>query len=81
MAINLVANYLKAGFYTGVCEERKWAGEAEESSLLEAVAKERVLKTQQTGNSLADVVVICELWKLLVALWFVLTNRDSISSQ
>jgi hypothetical protein len=43
----------------GSCEYRTWAREAEESPLLEAVARERLVKTQQAGKGLADVVVIC----------------------
>jgi hypothetical protein len=35
--------------------------EAEESSLLEAVARERLLKTQQAGKGLAGAVVIYEV--------------------
>jgi hypothetical protein len=42
--------------------------EAEESPLLEAVAREGLVKTQQAGKGLADAVVICELWRLAVAL-------------
>jgi hypothetical protein len=42
--------------------------DAEESPLLEAVAKERLVKTHQTGKGLVGVVVICELWRLAVAL-------------
>jgi hypothetical protein len=41
-----------------VCEERTRAREAEESPLLEAIAKERLVKTQQAGKGLADGVVI-----------------------
>jgi hypothetical protein len=37
-------------FPTGVCEERTWAREAEESPLLEAVARERLVKTLQAGK-------------------------------
>jgi hypothetical protein len=36
--------------------------------LLEAVAKERLVKTQQAGKGLAGAVVICELCRLMVAL-------------
>jgi hypothetical protein len=36
--------------------------------LLEAVAREQLLKAQQAGKSLAGAVVICELWRLVVAL-------------
>jgi hypothetical protein len=32
----------------------------------EAVARERLLKTQQAGKCLAGAVVICELWRLAV---------------
>jgi hypothetical protein len=39
----------------------------EESSLLEAVTRERLMKTQQAGKGLAGVVTICELWRLAVA--------------
>jgi hypothetical protein len=42
--------------------------EAEESPLLEAVAKEQLVKTQQAAKGLAGAVVICELWRLAVAL-------------
>jgi hypothetical protein len=42
--------------------------EAEESPLLEAVAKERLVKTQRGWKSLDGAVVICELWRLAVAL-------------
>jgi hypothetical protein len=42
--------------------------EAEESPLLEAVAREHLVKIQQAGKGLADAVVICELWRLAVAL-------------
>jgi hypothetical protein len=42
--------------------------EAEESPLLEAVARERLVKTQQARKDFAGVVVICELWSLAVAL-------------
>jgi hypothetical protein len=42
--------------------------EEEEFSLLEAVARERLVKTQQAGRGLASAVVIYELWRLAVAL-------------
>jgi hypothetical protein len=41
---------------------------AEESPLLEAVARERLVKTQQAGKELVGAVVICELWRLDMAL-------------
>jgi hypothetical protein len=52
----------------GGCEDRTWAREAEESPLLEAVARERLVETQQTVKGLAGAMVICELWRLAVAL-------------
>jgi hypothetical protein len=42
--------------------------EAEESLLLEAVARERLVKTEQAGKRLAGAVVVCESWRLAVAL-------------
>jgi hypothetical protein len=42
--------------------------EAEESPLLEAVARERMVKTQLAGKGLAGAVVICDLWRLAMAL-------------
>jgi hypothetical protein len=55
-------------FCTGVCEEGALASEAEDSPLLEAVPRERQVKTQQTGKGLAGAVGFCELWSLAVAL-------------
>jgi hypothetical protein len=42
--------------------------EAEEFPLLEAVAREHLVKTQQAGKDVAGAVVICELWRSAVAL-------------
>jgi hypothetical protein len=42
--------------------------EAEEFPMLKAVARERLVKTQQAGKDLAGAVVICEVWRLTVAL-------------
>jgi hypothetical protein len=42
--------------------------EAEESSLLEAVNRERLVKTQQAGEGLTDAVLICKVWRLSMAL-------------
>jgi hypothetical protein len=39
-------------FCTGVCEERTRKLEAEESPLLKAVSRERLVKTQQAGKGL-----------------------------
>jgi hypothetical protein len=55
-------------FCTRVGEGRTWAREAVESPLLEAVAKERLVKAQQAGKGLVVSVVICKLWKWTVAL-------------
>jgi hypothetical protein len=45
-----------------------WAREAEESPLLEAVAKKRLMKKQQAGKGLAGAIVIYEWWRLAIAL-------------
>jgi hypothetical protein len=42
--------------------------EAEESPLLEAIARERLMKVRQAGKGLAGAVVICEARTLEVAL-------------
>jgi hypothetical protein len=47
-----------------LCEERTSSREAEESPLLEAVAKEWLMKTQQAGKRVSGSMVICELWRL-----------------
>jgi hypothetical protein len=36
--------------------------------LLEAVARERLVMTQQAGKGLEDAAVICVLWRLAVTL-------------
>jgi hypothetical protein len=41
---------------------------ADKSPLLEAITRECLVKTQKTGKDLAGAVVICELWRLAVAL-------------
>jgi hypothetical protein len=40
--------------------------EAEESSLLEAVAREGLVKTLQAGKGLPDAGVICKVWRLAI---------------
>jgi hypothetical protein len=40
-------------FCTEGCEHRTWVREAEESPVLEAVTKQRLVKTLQTGEDLA----------------------------
>jgi hypothetical protein len=42
--------------------------EAEESPLLGAVTRERLVKTRQAGKCLASAAVICELRRLAMAL-------------
>jgi hypothetical protein len=42
--------------------------EAEESPQLEAITREQLVKTQQAGKGLVCAVVICELWRQVVAL-------------
>jgi hypothetical protein len=41
---------------------------AEKSPLLEALTRERLMKTQQAGKGLACAVVICKMWRLAMAL-------------
>jgi hypothetical protein len=45
---------------TGGCEGRTSTCVAEECSLLDAVARERLVKREQAGKSLAGAVVNCE---------------------
>jgi hypothetical protein len=42
--------------------------EAEESPLLEAVNREKLMKTQQAGKEVECTVVICKLWRSAMAL-------------
>jgi hypothetical protein len=44
------------------------AREAEESPLLEAVARKVLIKTGQAGKGLKCAVVICTVWRLAMAL-------------
>jgi hypothetical protein len=41
--------------------------EAQEPPLLEIVARERLVKTEQAVKGLADVVVNCKVWRLAIA--------------
>jgi hypothetical protein len=61
--------WIDTEFWTGGCDQRTWEREAEESPLLEAVARVRLVKTQQAGKGLACAVVNCEVWRLEIALW------------
>jgi hypothetical protein len=49
-------------------EKRTNQLKAEESLLLEATAREQLVKTQQVGKGLVGAVVICEFWRLAVVL-------------
>jgi hypothetical protein len=40
------------------------SAEAEEFPLLEAVTRERLMKTQQFGKDLGGALVICKAWRL-----------------
>jgi hypothetical protein len=42
--------------------------EAEESPLLEAIAREWLVKTLQAGKGLVGAVVICKVWRLAIVL-------------
>jgi hypothetical protein len=42
--------------------------EVEEHPVLETVARERLVKTQQANTGLAVAVAICEIWKLVAVL-------------
>jgi hypothetical protein len=55
-------------FYTGGCEDRTPVCEVEESPLLQAVATEWLMKTQQAGKRLKGAVVICQVWRLTIPL-------------
>jgi hypothetical protein len=48
-------------FCMGVWEERTWAHEAEESSLLKSTTREQLVKALQA-------VVICEVWVSVIVL-------------
>jgi hypothetical protein len=55
-------------FCMGGFEEETRAREAEESPLLEAVAREQLMKTERDVKGLASAVVICRVWSLAVKL-------------
>jgi hypothetical protein len=44
------------------------SAKAKESPLLEAVTRERLLKTQQVGKGLAGAAMISEVWKSAISL-------------
>jgi hypothetical protein len=68
MSFGIYVVQFDSEFCMGDCEDRTWEREAEQSPLLEAVTRERLMKTQQAGKGLAGTVVICELWWLAVVL-------------
>jgi accessory gene regulator protein AgrB len=47
---------------------KDFSAETEEFPILEAVIRERLVKSQQAGKYLAGAVVICEAWRLVMAL-------------
>jgi hypothetical protein len=50
------------------CDKRTRAREAEESSLLEVVARERLVKTLHAENDLVFAAMICKVWRSAMAL-------------
>jgi hypothetical protein len=51
-------------FRTRVGEGRTWAREAEESALLEAVVRERLIRYSWLEKGLACAVVNCKVWEI-----------------
>jgi hypothetical protein len=51
-------------------EEGPECGEAEESSLLVTATREWLVNTLQAGEDLVFAAVICEVWRLAVALYY-----------
>jgi hypothetical protein len=49
--------------------------EAEESPLLEAIAREHLVKTHKAGKGLTGAVVICELWRLAISLLITCSSK------
>jgi hypothetical protein len=56
----------------------KWpyAQEAEKSLLLDAVGRERLVKAQQAGKSLAGAVVVYKVWSAAVSLIFLVVQSS-----
>jgi hypothetical protein len=67
-SLGVVSCHLRVELCTGGREDRTWTREAEESSLLEAVAWERLMKHSRVEKDLAGGVVICEVWRLAIEL-------------
>jgi hypothetical protein len=65
-AVNKRDSWKRAGRERPFREEL--SAEAEESPLLEAIAREELVKTQQAGKVLAGGAVICELWRSATAM-------------
>jgi hypothetical protein len=71
-------------FCKGGCAKGTWERGAEESQLLQAVARERLLKTQQAGKYLTDAVVNCKVWRTVIPLQLLVVpsgvNKSNIQS-
>jgi hypothetical protein len=66
MALLFSWQWVDREFCTGGCEDRTWAREPEDSSLLEAFTRELLMKTQQAGKRLS---VCCgDLWIVEIAI-------------
>jgi hypothetical protein len=48
--------------------KRTWGWEAEGSPLLEAIAREHLVKRQQDGEGLMVTVVIFKMWRFVIVL-------------
>jgi hypothetical protein len=59
---------LRVEFCTSGDEKRTRVREPEESLLLKAVARERMIKSQQAGKGMAGAVVIFKVWRFAIAL-------------
>jgi hypothetical protein len=62
----------------GSCDKRTLACEAEESPLLDAIAKEWLVKTKQAGKGLSGPVVIWEVWKSVIALQILVVPGNKV---
>jgi hypothetical protein len=59
---------LRVEFCTGGCEDRTLAREDEESTLLGAVARERLMKDRRLEEGSEGAMVICKVCRLAIAL-------------
>jgi hypothetical protein len=60
----------------GGCEDRIWVCEAEESSLLEAVASEQLVKTHQSGKGWVCEAEGSPLLEAVASEWLVKTHQS-----